>query len=110
MGIRLLTIFDGEVVAIDGKCMRGSSDEGTGTYTHLVSAWASANNLLLAQEKVAGMSNEITAIPRLLRILELKNCIVTIDAMGLSERDCQDNNRARSRLYPCTERESARNA
>ena len=62
--------------------MRGSSDEGTGTYTHLVSAWASANNLLLAQEKVAGMSNEITAIPRLLRILELKNCIVTIDAMG----------------------------
>ena len=75
-------LTDGEVVAIDGKCIRGSSDGGTGTYTHLVSAWASANNLLLAQEKVAGKSNEITAIPRLLRILELKNCIVTIDAMG----------------------------
>ena len=75
-------LTDGEVVAIDGKCMRGSSDDGTGTYTHLVSAWASANNLLLAQEKVAGKSNEITAIPKLLRILELKNCIVTIDAMG----------------------------
>lgn len=75
-------LTDGEVVAIDGKCMRGSSDEGTGTDTHLVSAWASANNLLLAQEKVAGKSNEITAIPRLLRILELKNCIVTIDAMS----------------------------
>lgn len=75
-------LTDGEVVAIDGKCMRGSSDDGSGTYTHLVSAWASANNLLLAQEKVAGKSNEITAIPRLLRILELKNCIVTIDAMG----------------------------
>lgn len=75
-------LTDGEVVAIDGKCMRGSSDEGTGTYPHLVSAWASANNLLLAQEKVAGKSNEITAIPGLLRILELKNCIVTIDAMG----------------------------
>jgi len=75
-------LTDGEVVAIDGKCLRGSSDEGTGTYTHPVSAWASANNLLLAQEKVAGKSNEITAIPRLLRILELKNCIVTIDAMG----------------------------
>lgn len=73
---------DGEVVAIDGKCIRGSSDDDTGTYTHLVSAWASANNLLLAQEKVAGKSNEITAIPRLLRILELKNCILTIDAMG----------------------------
>ena len=75
-------LTDGEVVAIDGKCIRGSSDDGSGTYTHLVSAWASANNLLLAQEKVAGKSNEITAIPRLLRILELKNCIVTIDAMG----------------------------
>ncbi len=75
-------LTDGEVVAIDGKCLRGSSDDGSGTYTHLVSAWASANNLLLAQEKVAGKSNEITAIPRLLRILELKNCIVTIDAMG----------------------------
>ncbi len=75
-------LTDGEVVATDGKCMRASSDDGTGTYTHLVSAWASANNLLLAQEKVTGKSNEITAIPRLLRILELKNCIVTIDAMG----------------------------
>lgn len=48
----------------------------------ILSVWASANNLLLAQEKVAGKSNEITAIPRLLRILELKNCIVTIDAAG----------------------------
>ena len=75
-------LTDGEVVAVDGKCLRGSSNEGTGTYTHLVSAWASANNLLLAQEKVAGKSNEITAIPRLLRILELKNCVPTIDAMG----------------------------
>ena len=75
-------LTDGEVVAVDGKCLRGSSDEGTGTYIHLVSAWASANNLLLAQEKVAGKSNEITAIPRMLRILELKNCIPTIDAMG----------------------------
>lgn len=93
-------LTDGEVVDIDGKCMRGSSDDGTGTYTHLVSAWASANSLLLVQEKVAGKSNEITAIPRLPRILELKNCIVTIRCHGLSERDCQDNNRARGRLYP----------
>ena len=65
-----------------GKCLRGSSDEGTGIYPHLVSAWASANNLLLAQEKVAGKSNKITAIPHLLSVLELKNCIITIDAMG----------------------------
>lgn len=75
-------LSDGEVVAIDGKCMRGSSDDGTGSYTHLVSAWASENNILLGQEKVDGKSNEITAIPRLLRILNLKGCIVTIDAMG----------------------------
>ncbi|MCM1483198.1 MAG: ISAs1 family transposase, partial [Muribaculaceae bacterium] len=75
-------LTDGEVVAIDGKCLRGSSDDGTGAYTHLVSAWASANNILLGQEKVAGKSNEISAIPKLLRILELKGCIVTIDAMG----------------------------
>lgn len=57
-------LTDGEGIAIDGKCMRGSSsDDGTVTYIHLVSAWASANNPLLAQEKVAGKSNEITAIP-----------------------------------------------
>ena len=73
---------DGEVVAIDGKCLRGSSDEDTGIYTYLVSVWASTNNLLLDREKVASKSNEITGIPRLLRILELKNCIVTIDAMA----------------------------
>lgn len=75
-------LTDVEVVVIDGKCLRGSSEEGMGTYTHLVSAWASANNLLLVQETVAGKSNEITAIPRQLRVLELKNCIITIDAMG----------------------------
>lgn len=72
----------GKVVAIDGKCLRESSDGGPVTYTPLVSAWASANNPLPVQEKVAGKSNEITAILRLLRILELRNCIVTIDAMG----------------------------
>ena len=103
-------LTDGEVIAIDGKCMRGSSDEGTGTYTHLVSAWASANNLLLAQEKVAGKSNEITAIPRLLRILELKNCIVTIDAMGCQREIARTIIERGARLYPCSERKSARNA
>lgn len=85
-------LTDGEVVAIEGKCMRGSSDEGTGTYTHLVSAWALGNNLLLAQEKVGGKSNEITAIPRLLRILELKNCIRHNRCDGLPERNRQDDN------------------
>lgn len=49
--------------------------------THLVSAWASANNLLLGQEKVAGKSNEITAIPKLLRIMELKGCEDSVFAL-----------------------------
>ena len=49
---------------------------------HLVSAWASANNLVLGQRKVYSKSNEITAIPLLLEVLVLKGCIVTIDAMG----------------------------
>jgi predicted transposase YbfD/YdcC len=50
--------------------------------SHLVSAWASASNLVLGQRKVDAKSNETTAIPELLRVLELNGCIVTIDAMG----------------------------
>jgi predicted transposase YbfD/YdcC len=72
----------GEVVAIDGKSLRGT---GTGTgkpIVHMVSAWASANNLVLGQRKVDDKSNEITAIPKLLEALELSGTVVTIDAMG----------------------------
>lgn len=71
-----------EVVSIDGKALRGSKDKKGKNLVHLVSAWASANNLVLGQRKVDGKSNEITAIPELLEVLLLKNCIVTIDAMG----------------------------
>lgn len=74
---------DGEVVAIDSKCMRRSYDTGKGQGAiHMVSAWASENRLVLGQVKVDSKSNEITAIPKLLAILDLKGCIVTIDAMG----------------------------
>lgn len=100
-------LTDGEIVAVDGKCLRGSSDDGTGTYTHLVSAWASSNNLLPAQEKVAGKSNEITAIPKLLRILELKNCIVTIDAMGCQREIAKTIIERGDRLYSRSEGQSA---
>lgn len=73
----------GEVIAIDGKTARGSYDHGTGKGAiHRVSAWASQNWLVLAQRKVEEKSNEITAIPELLRVLDLHGCIVTIDAMG----------------------------
>jgi len=71
----------GEVVAIDGKALRGTRQAGK-TLVHLVSAWANQNNLVLAQRRVDDKSNEITAIPKLLQMLELSGTVVTIDAMG----------------------------
>ncbi len=76
------TLTEGEVVSIDGKTIRGSRDCGSKSVVHMVSAWASANRLSLGQVKVEEKSNEITAIPKLLQVLALKGCIVTIDAMG----------------------------
>jgi predicted transposase YbfD/YdcC len=71
------------VVAIDGKCLRGSRDSALGkSAISMVSAWASDNHLVLGQVKVDEKSNEITAIPELLAMLELAGCIVTIDAVG----------------------------
>jgi predicted transposase YbfD/YdcC len=76
-------ITHGQVVAIDGKVLRGSCDRLLGKAgIDMVSAWASANHLVLGQVKVDDKSNEITAIPKLLQMLELAGCIVTIDAIG----------------------------
>jgi predicted transposase YbfD/YdcC len=73
----------GQVIAIDGKVLRRSHDRGIGQAAiDMVSAWATANRLVLGQVKVTEKSNEITAIPRLLEALEISGCIVTIDAMG----------------------------
>lgn len=73
----------GQVVAIDGKCLRGSRDSALGkSAISMVSAWASDNHLVLGQVKVDEKSNEITAIPELLSVLDLAGCIVTIDAIG----------------------------
>ena len=73
----------GEVVAIDGKTLRGSFDTAAGKNPlHLVSAWACEARLTLGQVAVDAKSNEITAIPLLLELLDLEGCIVTIDAMG----------------------------
>ena len=69
------------VVAIDGKSVRGSRD-GKRHPLHIVSAWASHHGLLLGQVRTAEKSNEITAIPELLKLLSIQGCIVTIDAMG----------------------------
>ena len=74
---------EGEIVAVDGKTARGSRDRKNNRKPlHMVSAWACSNRLVLGQEATDEKSNEITAIPKLLAILELKGCIVTIDAMG----------------------------
>ncbi len=84
------SLLPGEVVAIDGKTVRRSYDTHAGRRAiHLVSAWASANTLTLGQVKTEEKSNEITAIPRLLELLELKGCIVTIDAMGCQKEIAQ---------------------
>ena len=71
----------GEIVSIDGKTACGSRDAKSKAL-HLVSAWGSANQLVLGQVKTDEKSNEITAIPTLLEVLDLEGCIVTIDAMG----------------------------
>ncbi len=72
----------GEVVSIDGKRLCSSGEEGKRCFIHLLSAWSEANQMMLAEMKVEEKSNEITAIPSLLNVLELKGCIVTLDAMG----------------------------
>jgi predicted transposase YbfD/YdcC len=77
------TLTRGQVIAIDGKTLRGSHDQSLGKAAiHMVSAWAAENRLVLGQTKVAEKSNEITAIPELLAVLDIAGCIVTIDAMG----------------------------
>lgn len=78
-------IAPGEVVAIDGKSVRGSGSQERSAL-HIVSAWASAQSLLLAQVRTEEKSNEITAIPALLKLLSIAGGVVTIDAMG-----CQKN-------------------
>jgi predicted transposase YbfD/YdcC len=76
-------LTQGQVIAIDGKKLRGSGDRVNGCEAiSLVSAWASANQLVLGQVKVEENSNEITAIPELLQMLDVSGCLVTIDVIG----------------------------
>jgi len=78
----LANISKGQVIAIDGKTLRGAKKAGEKSPIHMVSAWANESNLVLGQVKVNEKSNEITAIPKLLDILSLQGNIITIDAMG----------------------------
>ena len=74
-----------EIVALDGKALRRALDADQ-SVKYVVSAWAQSNELVLGQWKVADQSNEITAVPELLRALELSGCIVTMDAMGCQKK------------------------
>lgn len=86
----LADLLPGEVVAIDGKTLRHSYDrQDSKAAIHMVSAWASQQSLVLGQLATDAKSNEITAIPKLLDVLELTGCLVTIDAMGCQKAIAQ---------------------
>lgn len=83
----LFKVSDGEIIAIDGKQLRHSYDTANDRPAiHMVSAWACKNRIVLGQVKTDDKSNEITAIPELLKSLDLKGNVVTIDAMGCQKK------------------------
>ena len=87
----LLKNNESEVVSIDGKTARRSFDAQQGIPAmHMVSAWANHSSMVLAQMRVQEKSNEIDAIPELLKLLELNGCVVTIDAMGCQKQIAKD--------------------
>ncbi len=81
-----LSMALGKLINVDGKTIKHSGHEKA---LHIVSAWCHSNQLVLAQQKVDSKSNEITAIPVLLKLLDLNNRIVTIDAMGAQREICE---------------------
>ena len=90
----LANITEGEVIAIDGKCLRRSIDKASKKAAiYMVSAWAQQNNLVLGQVKVDDKSNEITAIPKLLSRLNITGAVITIDAMGCQKKIAKQINR-----------------
>jgi len=72
----------GQVIAVDGKTLCGAKSKGKTSPFHMVSAWACANNMVLGQVRTSEKSNEITAIPELLELLDIEQATITIDAMG----------------------------
>ena len=86
----IATLSVGEVIAIDGKCLRRSLDTASKKAAiYMVSAWANTNQLVLGQQKVADKSNEITAIPKLLNQLDITGAVITMDAMGCQTKIAQ---------------------
>lgn len=82
---RLVNLTEGEVIPIDGKAIGGAKANGKKSPFHIVKAWATNNNLVLRRVKVSEKSNEITAIPKLLELITVKRCTVTIDAMACQQ-------------------------
>ena len=83
-------LTQGEVIAIDGKTLRRSYDKSRKTGPiHMVSAFSTANGVVLGQVKTDEKSNEITAIPALLKLLSVCGCLVTLDAMGCQKQIAQ---------------------
>lgn len=79
----VFAVSDRAIIAIDGKTARRSHDRANGkSAIHMVSAWAVQNHLILGQAKTEDKSNEIKAIPELLKVIDVEGCVVTIDAMG----------------------------
>jgi len=86
----IATLSIGEVIAIDGKCLRRSMDTASKKAAiYMVSAWANTNQLVLGQQKVDDKSNEITAIPKLLNQLDITGAVITMDAMGCQTKIAQ---------------------
>ncbi len=75
-------ITNDQVISVDGKRLCNSGEDGEQSIIHMVSAWSNTNNMVLAQRKINDKSNEITAIPALLDVLDITGCMITIDAMG----------------------------
>ena len=86
----IASLSSGEVIAIDGKCLRRSLDSASKKAAiYMVSAWANTNQLVLGQQKVDDKSNEITAIPKLLKQLDITGAVITMDAMGCQTKIAQ---------------------
>ena len=84
------SLTQGQVIAFDGKCLRGTQDAHAGKEAiYMVSAWAAQDHMVLGQRKVAEKSNEITAVPELLALLDIEGCLVSVDAMNCQKKTAQ---------------------
>jgi hypothetical protein len=90
------------IVSIDGKRLCNGGENGSKSMIHLVNAWSNSNQMILGQVKTEEKSNEITAIPALLDLLELEGAIITIDAMGCQTAIAERIADKGGGLYPCS--------